>query len=332
MWKWECPPLRKAGALETRVSPFILAPGAILKTGTHCATVYGNHPNYAAMSEKAHNTVLTVTKAETGVTLQNFLAERLRLSKRGAKDLIDQRQVWVNRQCIWMARHQLRGGDTVEALAGTAAQAVLPVKKIRILSETERYFFADKPYGMLTIGPGSLEEALREQTGNPALRCVHRLDKDTSGCLLVARDGEAFAAAVSVFKTRRVKKLYEFLAVGRIEQAASTIATPIDDEPAKTTIRRIAFNNDVTLGSARIETGRTHQIRIHLASVRHPVVGDRLHGLKTSRDPRFMHVPRQMLHATELELDDPLGRCHLKAHSPLPADFRRCLQMFGLGK
>ena len=284
------------------------------------------------MTEKKHNTVLTVTKAETGVTLQNFLAERLRLSKRGAKDLIDQRQVWVNRQCIWMARHLLRGGDTVEALAGTAAQAVQPVKRIRILSETDRYLFADKPYGMLTIGPGSLEEVLREQTGNPSLRCVHRLDKDTSGCLLVAKDDEAFDAAVSVFKTRRVKKLYEFLAVGKIETAASTIATPIDDEPAKTTIRRIAFNNDATFGSARIETGRTHQIRIHLASVRHPVVGDRLHGLKTSRDPRFMRVPRQMLHATELELDDPLGRGHLRAHSPLPADFRRCLQMFGLGK
>ena len=284
------------------------------------------------MSEKAHNTVLTVTKAETGVTLQNFLAERLKLSKRGAKDLIDQRQVWVNRQCIWMARHLLRGGDTVEAQAGTAAQAVQSVKRIRILSETDRYLFADKPYGMLTIGPGGLEEALREQTGNSALRCVHRLDKDTSGCLLVAKDDEAFDAAVSVFKTRRVKKLYEFLAVGRIETAASTIATPIDDEPAKTTIRRIAFNNDATFGSARIEPGRTHQIRIHLASIRHPVVGDRLHGLKTSRDPRFMRVPRQMLHATELELDDPLGRGHLRAHSPLPADFRRCLQMFGLGK
>ena len=229
----------------------------LLKTAGRYGTIQCGFIHSSAMSEKAHNTVLTVTKAETGVTLQNFLAERLKLSKRGAKDLIDQRQVWVNRQCIWMARHLLRGGDTVEAQAGTAAQAVQSVKRIRILSETDRYLFADKPYGMLTIGPGGLEEALREQTGNSALRCVHRLDKDTSGCLLVAKDDEAFDAAVSVFKTRRVKKLYEFLAVGRIETAASTIATPIDDEPAKTTIRRIAFNNDATFGSARIETGRT---------------------------------------------------------------------------
>ena len=284
------------------------------------------------MSEKMHNTVLTVAKLEEGATLQDFLARRLKLSKRGAKDLIDQRQGWVNRQCIWMARHRLRCGDAVEARAGTAAQVAQRPGKIRILSETDRYLFADKPCGMLTIGPGGLEEILREQTGNGSLRCVHRIDKDTSGCLLVAKDDEAFDAAVSVFKTRRVKKLYNFLAVGKIEDDASTIATPIDGQPAKTTIRRIACNEDATFGSARIETGRTHQIRIHLASVRHPIVGDRVHGLKASRDSRFTHVPRQMLHAVELELDDPMGRGHLRAHSPLPADFRRCLRMFGLGK
>lgn len=284
------------------------------------------------MSGKAHNTVLTVTRAEEGGTLQAFLAARMGLSKRGAKDLIDQRQVWVNRKCIWMARHKLRAGDTVEARAGTAAQTSQRPKSIRILSENDHYLFADKPCGMLSIGPGGLEEALREQTGNPSLRCVHRLDRDTSGCLLVAKDDEAFDAAVSVFKTRHVKKLYNFLAVGRLDADTTTIATPIEGEPAKTTVRRIAYNDDATFGSARIETGRTHQIRIHLASVRHPVIGDRVHGLKTSRDPRFLHVPRQMLHAVELEMDDPVGRGRLRAHSPLPADFRRCLQMFGLGK
>lgn len=282
---------------------------------------------------RPHNSMFTVTKseAEAGVTLQNYLSEKLKLSKRAAKDLIDQRLVWVNRQCIWMARHTLKGGDVVEAQAGTAAQAEAEKPKhIRILTENEHYLFVDKPYGMLTIGPGGVEEVLREQVGSEELRAVHRLDRDTSGCLLVARTQEAFDAAVSIFKTRRVKKLYEFLAVGRIENDPMTIATPIEGEAAKTTIRRKAYNEDATFGSARIETGRTHQIRIHLASIRHPVIGDRLHGLKKSVDPRLIRVPRQMLHATEIELDDPMGRGHLRAHSPLPADFRRCLQMFGL--
>lgn len=286
------------------------------------------------MAEKVHNTVFTVAKNEVGATLQNYLADHLKVSKRAAKDLIDQRQVWVNRQCIWMARHTLKHGDKVEAQVATAQQSVQQVKNIRVLVETDHYLFIDKPYGMLTIGPGSAEEIIREQRGEPELRCVHRLDRETSGCLLVARSQEAFDAAVSVFKTRRVKKVYNFLAVGRIEESVTTITDPIENDPAKTTIRRIAANDDATFGSARIETGRTHQIRIHLASVRHPVVGDRVHGLKTSRDPRFMRVPRQMLHAVEIEMEDPMGRSHshIRAHSPLPADFRRCLQMFGLGK
>lgn len=279
-----------------------------------------------------HNTVLTVTKAEAGQTLQVFLAGHLKLSKNAAKALIDERQVWVNRQCIWMARHTLHGGDVVEAQAGTAAVVAQTPKHIRVLSETDHYLFVDKPCGLLSIGPGGVEELLREQLQEPALHCVHRLDRDTSGCLLVARDDEALEAAIAVFKTRHVKKTYEFLAAGRIEDSNSTILAPIDNQPAKTTIRRIVANDDATYGSARIETGRTHQIRIHLASIRHPVIGDRVHGLKKSRDARLMKVPRQMLHAVELELDDPMGRGHLKAHSPLPADFRRCLQIFGLGK
>ncbi len=273
---------------------------------------------------------LTVTRSEAGQTLQNFLAERLKQSKRQAKDRIDARQVFVNRQCIWMARHILQGGDTVDTRTDDPRPAA--PRQIRVLNETEHYLFADKPCGLLSIGPGGLEELLRAQRGEPALRCVHRLDRDTSGCLLVARRAEAFNRVVSVFKTRRVHKLYDVLVVGRLDRAATTIDTPLSGDPARTHVRRIAVTDDVSFARVRIETGRTHQIRLHLASIRHPVVGDRLHGLKTSRDPRFLRVPRQMLHASELELDDPMGHGQLHGHSPLPADFRRCLELFGLGK
>lgn len=279
----------------------------------------------------AKNTVLRVGRSESGATLQNFLAEKLSLSKRGAKDLLDQRQVWVNRQCVWMAHHSLKAGDVVEAQAGTLAAARQEKPRhIRILTENDDYLFADKPCGILSIGPGGMEELLRLQLGNPDIRAVHRLDRDTSGCMLFAKNAAALDAAISIFKTRRVKKLYEFVAAGRIENNPTTITDPIDGKPAKTTIRCMSRNETATFGSARIETGRTHQIRIHLASIRHPVLGDRVHGLKRGADPRLLRVPRQMLHATELELIDPTGRGSLRAHSPLPADFRRCLQMFKL--
>ena len=298
------------------------------------------------------NTVLTVTRAEAGASLQEFLARRLSLSRRAAKDLLDKRLVWVNRQCIWMAHHSLKAGDVVEAQAATPARRVgtrpvgagpqvAPARgagheappaapHIRVLSENPNYLFADKPCGVLSIGPGGMEEILRLQLGNPDIQAVHRLDRDTSGCMLFAKSPAALDAAISIFKTRRVKKLYQFVAAGRIENNPITITDPIDGQPAKTTIRRISCNDDATFGSARIETGRTHQIRIHLAGIRHPVLGDRVHGLKKGADPRLLRVPRQMLHATELELLDPLGRGALRAHSPLPADFRRCLQMFRL--
>ena len=85
--------------------------------------------------------------------------------------------------------------------------------------------------------------------------------------------------------------------------------------------------------SGRDEVARTNQIRRHLASVRFPVVGDRVFGLKSARDLRFMQVPRQMLHASTLELPDPASpREKIRAHSPMPADFRATLRLFGLGK
>ena len=83
----------------------------------------------------------------------------------------------------------------------------------------------------------------------------------------------------------------------------------------------------------RIETGRTNQIRRHLASVRCPVVGDRVFGLKRARDPRLMQVPRQMLHASTLSLPNPLDpHAEISVHSLLPADFRAALGLFGMGK
>ena len=115
-----------------------------------------------------------------------------------------------------------------------------------------------------------------------------------------------------------------------MERRSSTIRDPIDGEPAVTHLRTISSCLDATYVAVHIETGRTHQIRIHLASIRHPVIGDHQFGLKSARDPRIQQVARQMLHATDIEMPHPITTGQLRAHSPLPADFRRCLRMFGL--
>lgn len=159
-----------------------------------------------------------VTEAENGQTLQALLARRLGVSRRAAKNLLDDRCIWVNRKLVWMAHHALRRGDTVQTSVHPMQAAPVRAQRIRVLVEDEHYLFVDKPAGIMTVGLGGLEERLREQMAAPQLRVVHRLDRDTSGCLMVARTGAAFDAAVSVFKMRRVLKVYQAICLGRIER------------------------------------------------------------------------------------------------------------------
>lgn len=275
-----------------------------------------------------------VSKVESGQSLQVFLSAKLSVSKRAAKNLLDDRSVWVNRRCVWMSHHMLRQGDTVEVPAASKPKGEAAQKpKIRVLVEDEHYLVVDKPSGLVSVGEGGAEEILREQTQHPSLKAVHRLDRDTTGCLLLAKTAAAFDAAVAVFKTRRVSKLYQAIVYGHFDRSSSTVDQELDGDRAVSHIQREAVSKDASFLKVKIETGRTHQIRRHLAAIRHPVLGDREHGVKFARDPRLMTVPRQMLHASGIEMPHPmLSGKTLKAHSPLPADFRRCLKLFDMGK
>lgn len=293
---------------------------------------------------------LLVGKPENGKTLQDFLAARCGLSRRAAKAMIDGRSIWVNRKCVWIAHHSLRTGDTVDVPRSVVSAArrqpgsdrvkssggeMPAVRHIRVLLETPDYVVVDKPAGVLSCGDEkSAEMVLRTQLRIPTLEAVHRLDRDTTGCLLLAKTHTAFMAAVEVFKTHSVKKTYYAIAAGRFPHAHETVAAPLDDKPAVSHVTREMASPDASFLKVRIETGRTNQIRRHLSSIRFPVLGDRTFGLKTARDSRLMAVPRQMLHAAELALPDPMRNAKglIKAHSPLPADFRQCLKAFGMGK
>lgn len=299
---------------------------------------------------------LLVGKPENDKPLQDFLAARCGLSRRAAKAIIDGRSVWVNRKCIWIARHTLHTGDAVEvprAVVSAArrqpgsdrsqpedskaspAQRPAPARHVRVLLETPDYIVADKPAGLLSCGDAkSVEMILRLQLHIPTLEAVHRLDRDTTGCLLFAKTHTAFVAAVEVFKTHSVKKTYHAIVAGRFPHLHETLNAPIDGKNAVSHVTRESASQDASFLKVRIETGRTNQIRRHLSSIRFPILGDRMFGLKTARDPRLMMVSRQMLHSSGLELPDPMrkGKEAIRAHSPLPADFRQCLKTFGMGK
>ena len=291
--------------------------------------------------------------------LQDFLALKFALSRRTAKAMIDGRNVWVDRKCVWIARYALKTGDIVEipqtVVKGAQKQSAQTAAKdgrqpaaegraqprdaaakrhVRVLWQNEHYLVCDKPAGLVSCDdPKSVEAILREQEKVPTLEAVHRLDRDTTGCLMFAKNHAALEAAIEEFKTHAVSKVYHAIVVGEFKFAHRLIDTPLDGQNAVSRVTREAKSADASFLRVRIDTGRTNQIRRHLASLRFPIVGDRVFGLKNARDPRLMRVPRQMLHASTLALPHPLSRGgEISVHSPLPADFRAALKLFGMGK
>lgn len=269
-----------------------------------------------------------VQKAQAGKPIQDFLSEWLGLSRNKAKALLDSRQVHLNGHRIWMARHTLRAGDVLEAPLQTAppqAQA-----RAAILYNGADYVVADKPAGRLSNGPESLEAELRRVLGIDSLAAVHRLDRDTSGCLLLAKRQDAFDRAVDVFRQHRILKVYHAITAGRVPGPEHTVDSPLDREPAVTHLRVLDSSPLASHLSVKIDTGRTHQIRRHLEGIGHPVLGDKTYGLRHVMPPELRHIERQMLHAATLQFESPFNGEKIRVTSPLPGDFAACLKRLRL--
>lgn len=266
-----------------------------------------------------------------GTPLLDHLAACLSLSRRAAKGLLDDRLVYVNGRRIWMAKHLLQTRDAVELLPGAGAPPREQNAPLRILLDDPLFLVADKPPRLLTTGENSLESRLRDQLGLPALRAVHRLDKDTSGCVLAAKTEEARRALVAQFENGRVRKLYHALVAGQLPEPQMDIRMPVDHLPAVSRVRQLSAQTRpprCAHVAVAIETGRTHQIRIHLHHVGNPVLGDRQYF--NARSAAFPEVPRQMLHAAELRFDHPATGRPVVAVAPVPRDFRDWLRRLRL--
>jgi 23S rRNA pseudouridine1911/1915/1917 synthase len=270
-----------------------------------------------------------IARSETGLTLQEFIARELSLSRNRAKALLDSRGVLVNRERVWMARHPLKPGDVIQIPEMPSRQPPRQAH-IPILFDQDGFIVADKPSGILSNGPASLESALQTQTGCPALQAVHRLDRDTTGCLLLARSTERFEQAVEWFRNQRVRKAYHVLTVGTMDKAHQEVRTPIDGQSAVTRLTVVSTGRDASHLYAEIETGRTHQIRRHLQDIGLPVLGDRHYGHHTLSS-RETTIPRQMLHASLLEFPSAANEARtIRIQSKIPADFQAAMKLFGL--
>ncbi|MBN1670526.1 MAG: RluA family pseudouridine synthase [Kiritimatiellae bacterium] len=270
----------------------------------------------------------SVRHSEAGITLIEFLAGRLGLSKKKAKALLDARGVFVGSRRVWMARHRLAPGDRVELFAPSAAAE--PADRPAILLETPHYLIVDKPVGLVAVGPDSLEQRLRETLPCAGLVPVHRLDRDTSGCILFAKSGQAGERLSALFRRHAITKHYHAIVSGAVREESGTIRAPVDARRAVTDFRVLTHNRAASHLVLQIRTGRTHQIRRHLAAMGHPVLGDRTYGAGAELTGKQKRVPRQMLHAAELAFLCPFANRPATACAELPADFRQCLRVFGL--
>jgi len=271
------------------------------------------------------------------MSLLNFLAIKLDISKKKAKDLLNARNVFVNRRRIWMARHSLKRGDKVGILQPTVTSGTIDRlavqarhERFTILFQDDDYIIVDKKAGILSNGMNSVEDHLRAQLGLPHLTAAHRLDRDTSGCFLLAKNVRAFENVFLLFHGRCMKKTYHAIVAGRLTPPMQTIITPLEGRRAVTRIKALDSSAEASHLLVEIETGRTHQIRKHLVSIHHPVLGDKYYGTKTPVAYKTLNIPRQMLHASGLEFDHPTTGRKVKANSPLPRDFCNCLAMFRL--
>jgi 23S rRNA pseudouridine1911/1915/1917 synthase len=276
------------------------------------------------------NRSFTVNAAEKDIPLIAFLAQRLALSRKKAKQLLDQRLVFVNRKRVWMARHLLRPQDEVEISSGTEETAAAPPTAV-ILRRDPDFVVVNKPAGMLSNGPDSLETRLRAELGTSSLEAVHRLDRDTSGCILYATHPAARNKLVDLFKRREVSKTYRAIVAGRVERRAMEIRSPLDGQPALTRLTVLKSTPLASHVQLQIETGRTHQIRRHLASIGHPVLGDRMYFTNEHSNALLRSVPRQMLHAAAIAFPHPSTGGRVFVQAPIPSDYHSIQHRLGLG-
>jgi len=264
---------------------------------------------------------------EDGLTLLEVLADRLRCSKKQAKALLDNKQVFVNEQRIWMAKHIVERKDIIETV-----RPETKTQKTQILKRAGDILIINKPAGIVTNGSArSLEVKLQRELSNPECCAVHRLDRETSGCVIFAKNAAAKEAMIPLFKDQKIVKIYRAIVGGRVSDGLQTITRDIDGQSATTLIRVLDRTPRASYLELRIKTGRTHQIRKHLAAVRHPVLGDKGYAGSKGLEEIIRTLPRQMLHAYKLVLPHPNDpEQPLRVSAPVPADFSETLKALRL--
>lgn len=296
-----------------------------------------------------------------GLRVDAFLAQRLRgYSRAEVQRLIGAGRVLLRGRPA-KASQRVAKDETVLIRYPSLNEPPPLHDALRVVYEDEELLAVLKPGGVLShptdrVLRNTVTAILAAQFPGQRLRLGHRLDRETSGVLLLSKTPEAAASLVDQFTRRRVSKEYLALVLGRFPERRTLIEAPVGREDGEIKVRqavgrgqsaatefeRLDANEKASLLLARPRTGRLHQIRVHLASLGHPVLGDKLYTGKgeaylkavrkelTEDDLRALGAPRQMLHAWRIRLFRPRDGKPLEVCAPPPADFLDCLASLGL--
>jgi 23S rRNA pseudouridine1911/1915/1917 synthase len=298
--------------------------------------------------------------------LDKFLCEKYPAASRVAlQRLIEQGHIRINGQIVKLTHHP-HAGEQVEVHwpEARAAEAQPEAIPLDILFEDQSLLVVNKPAGLVVHPAAGHEEhtlvnallhhcqgSLSGIGGVVRPGIVHRLDKETSGCLVVAKDDATHLALSEQFARRVVKKIYHAILCGDMPREAGEIHAAIARHPthrkrmavrddgdrraAHTSWRVLARLKSATLVEVQIHTGRTHQIRVHFQFLGYPVAGDHVYGAKPNarlKELTNYAAPRVLLHAKELSFIHPRTQQTMKFAAPLPADFEHALKLLEADK
>ncbi|MFL6515527.1 MAG: RluA family pseudouridine synthase [Chthoniobacterales bacterium] len=292
---------------------------------------------------------VVVPKQASGTRLDRFLADHLaQFSRSRLQQLIRSGAVTLNAKSV-RPRDVVRTGDAIRIVEPATEPSNLRSENIplEVLFEDDDLIVLNKPAG-LVVHPGAGHQehtlvnallghcrSLSAIGGEERPGIVHRLDKDTSGCMVVAKNDETHRALSTQFADRTVKKVYLALVAGKLRKNVGSIDANIGRHPvhrqrmsvnrirgraARTDYNVLASANGISLVECQLHSGRTHQIRVHLHHIGHPVVGDKLYGRKTATA-----FDRQMLHAWKLGFQHPKTGQWKEFQAPVPQDFRAAI-------
>lgn len=292
--------------------------------------------------------MITVDAASAGLRLDALLGADERVGSRAeAQRLIDDGRVLVNGAAV-VKRRLMHEGETVSVALRPAPTSALVPQHMDLLVpyEDEHLIVVDKPAGVVshpskghetgTLVHGLLARGISggDEPFRPGI--VHRLDRDTSGLLIVAKNDRAHRALQAMLRERTIDRRYQVLVHGEFPPAL-TVDQPIGRDrrnrlrmstrsdtlrEARTRFRRLQTFGQLSLLEARLDTGRTHQIRVHLEFAGFPVVGDSVYG----RGRDTLGLGRQFLHSCSLGFEHPITEQPLRLESPLPDDLRRVVE------